>query len=176
MKKTINISFLILLSWQFIGMFIYFQASNNLIEKEASKIIAQNNSKEFKNLELTKSEYQQIIWQNKKEFRFKNNLYDVKKITFLKNTVSIKCYLDTNENSLFQSLSSTIEIKHSKDNKNDHQSLIIKILQSPILSNSNTIEIPHFNSTYNLKSFFTYSKNRFSVFLETEIKPPINRS
>ncbi len=175
MKKAVNISFLILLVWQFIGVFIYFQTSRHIIKKEVASILNQKSNKKIQTLELTKLEFKQVIWQNKKEFRFQNNLYDVKKITFLNNSIRVKCYLDNKENSLLQSISSTIGTKHSKDNKTDQQSLITKILQSPILSNSDTIEMPHFNSTNHIKSFFTYSKNCFLIFLETEIKPPINR-
>ncbi len=166
----------ILLIWQFIGMFIYFQISNDFIKKEASKILSKESYKEFQTLDISKSDFKKLIWLNKKEFRFRNNIYDVKKINFVKNTVKIKCYLDKKENSLLQSLTSTIEVKSSKSNKNSNQSLLIKILQSPILSHSKPFEIPDFTSSFKTnKSIFSYSKVRFSGFLTTEIKPPINR-
>lgn len=174
MKKLVNISIILLFAWQFIGVFIYFGVSIIRVKQEAQLILSKNNKKKIQTLAFTPNEYKQIVWIDKKEFRYQSNLYDVKKIHRTTKKTLIACYLDTKENKLLQVQQDVFGLDTSQDNNKTSQTVLLKIIQTPFLSNLEAVKISLlFPQELKEKPFFIYTIKNYLVALNPSFKPPI---
>lgn len=176
MKKLLNISIILLFSWQFIGTFIYFEVTSQCVKNDAQVIISTNNKKEIQILSFTPDEYKKIVWSGGKEFRYESNLYDVKNINRSSKNTLISCYLDQKEEKLIQRQSNIINLNNSNNKEKNSPTIVLKIIQTPFISNLEIIKI----STFFLpelkeKQFFVYKMKNYFVALDPSYKPPINR-
>ena len=174
MKKIVNISIILLFAWQLIGVFIYFGVSTFRVKQEAQLVLSKNNKKKIQTLAFTTNEYKKIVWIDKKEFRYQSNLYDVKKIHQTNNKTFITCYLDAKENKLLQVQQDVFGLATSKNNEKNSQTILLKIIQTPFISNLEAVKISLlFPQELKEKQFFMYKMRNYLVALDTSFKPPI---
>ena len=174
MKKIVNISIILLFAWQLIGVFIYFGVSTIRVKQEAQLVLSKNNKKKIQTLAFTTNEYKKIVWIDKKEFRYQSNFYDVKKIHRTNNKTFITCYLDTKENKLLQVQQDVFGLATSKNNDKNSQTILLKIIQTPFISNLEAVKISLlFPQELKEKQFFIYTTKNYLVSLDTSFKPPI---
>ena len=174
MKKLVNISIILLFAWQLIGVFIYFGVSTIRVKQEAQLVLSKNNKKKIQTLAFTPNEYKKIVWIDKKEFRYQSNLYDVKKIHRTTKKTVITCYLDAKENKLLQVQQDVFGLATSKNNEKKSQTILLKIIQTPFISNLEAVKISLlFPQELKEKLFFIYTTKNYLVSLDTSFKPPI---
>ncbi len=174
MKKIVNISIILLFAWQLIGVFIYFGVSTFRVKQEAQLVLSKTNNKKIQTLAFTPNEYKKIVWIDKKEFRYQSNLYDVKKIHRTTKKTFITCYLDAKENKLLQVQQDVFGLDTSKNNEKNSQTILLKIIQTPFLSNLEAVKISLlFPQELKEKQFFMYKMKNYLVALDTSFKPPI---
>ena len=174
MKKIVNISIILLFAWQLIGVFIYFGVSTFRVKQEAQLVLSKNNNKKIQTLAFTPNEYKKIVWIDKKEFRYQSNLYDVKRIHRTAEKTVITCYLDAKENKLLQVQQDVFGLATSKNNEKNSQTILLKIIQTPFISNLEAVKISLlFPQELKEKQFFMYKMRNYLVALDTSFKPPI---
>lgn len=169
MKKTLQILFLIIFCWQIAGVFLHFQASQQIIKNKSKKFLLESTN--LISINIKKEDYKQIIWINKKEFRYGSELFDMKSISTKNNRIVIKCFNDKKENKLIKS---TLNKNQNKDSKNKSNQLSIKILAQTFIGNNIT-----FQNQENLtlikvnEMYFKYLNNYDFIYNNSTIKPPI---
>ncbi len=172
MKKSLSILFLIIFCWQFVGVFLVFQTSQQIIKNEVKEKL--KNDKNLIELSFTKEEYSKIIWIHKGEFKYDSNLYDLKSKKSVYNKVILTCFSDIKEQMLVSY--TNLSLNSNKDSKNnDHSNLLWKkIAQTNYIKSFNQITFV-LNETQIefVKPSFYYRNKNYSVSLKSPIKPPI---
>lgn len=172
MKNLLHIFLVSVLLHQSVGYAIGFLVLRGFIKTEIKEIICKLNSKEIKNFEFTKNEFENLSWLDENEFVLNGNLYDVVEIRIspnekLLNRKScqeqicekkiIRCYFDTKETKLISDFQS--KNKHKKTENNIKFSLpnsVCNIPQSIVkytLCSDKTLVYPNINQRFSSNFF-----------------------
>ena len=172
MKKSFYILFLIIFCWQFVGVFLHFQTSQQLIKNEVKQKL--KHKKNLIEISFTKEEYSKIIWIHKGEFKYNSNFYDLKSKKTVNHKVILTCFSDTKEQSLMSD--TNLKLNTNKDrNKSDQPNLLWqKITQTNYIKSFHQITFVLNETQIEFKkpSFYYLNKNYF-VLIASQIKPPI---
>ncbi len=118
MNKIIPFLLAIVLLWQGLGSFVYFQYERRDIRKEIKTRLKAGVPKEdLVEFRFSSLEFKQLEWRKSNEFVWENHFYDIiEKQTNSHDSVVLKCISDKQEDKLFASLgmmvSSNLHKKH----------------------------------------------------------------
>jgi hypothetical protein len=172
MKQTSVILLLGFFLWQTVGTFIYFQTNKYYIKLESQSHLT--TSSKTQTIDLTPSEFKDLIWQNKKEFVYNSQLFDFISIFKKGNKISIKGFQDKKEENLNRKISKLIDSDSKKEKNDSSNSILIKIIKTPYLSQIGIhINPVIFNETIEIKHARSTSLSNYIVYLNVEHSPPI---
>lgn len=119
MKKYIGFFLGILMLWQIIGLFSYFEISQLKIRKEIKQVIKHSVPKDqLKVMYFSREEQKNLIWIKSHEFKYKGRMYDVIERTVTSDGIIFRCIDDVQETRLFEKLNQAISynLGHRSDN------------------------------------------------------------
>ena len=119
MKKYIGFFLGLLMLWQLIGLFSYFEISQLKIRKEIKQAIKHSVPKDqLKVLYFSREEQKHIVWIKSHEFKYNGRLYDVIKRTITSEGITFRCIDDVQETKLFEKLNqaTSYNLGHRSDN------------------------------------------------------------
>lgn len=144
MQKSTIYGLLLLILCQSVGydlLFVYFQQGHYNAVKQELKSLA---PEKLHHLCLDTTTYQQLLWLKPHEFRYQNELYDLKSQYIAGNCVHLICKKDTDE----QYLQTKFAEKNNIPQKNDHSSIVIlKMGVLYVLPNRHIFSPIQFSST-----------------------------
>lgn len=168
------IAYLLVLSifYQCAGYLLVYNTNFMLCKKEMKrKIKAGLSETELTYFTFSNRDFENLDWQNQKEFRHHNTLYDVvKKINTENDSVKIACINDTQESTLFANLNEHIDSFSDiqKDGKPSTKILLKLLKIQAITNNSVSFYIQNFKTTANISYGLLFTNNYVSL----SIKPP----
>jgi hypothetical protein len=118
-KKYIGFFLGLLMLWQIIGLFSYFEISQYKIRKEIKQVIKHSVPKDqLKVLYFSREEQKHIVWIKSHEFKYQGRLYDVIKRTITFEGIIFRCIDDVQETRLFEKLNqaTSFNLGHGSDN------------------------------------------------------------
>lgn len=119
MKKYIGFFLGLLMLWQLVGLFSYFEISQLKIRKEIKQAIKHSVPKDqLKVLYFSREEQKHIVWIKSHEFKYNGRLYDVIKRIITSEGITFRCIDDVQETKLFEKLNqaTSYNLGHRPDN------------------------------------------------------------
>lgn len=172
-KRIISFGFLVLMLWQLIGFFTYFEISHFYVKKEIKtalkKSVPENHRKLYY---FTASQEKSLHWIKSNEFKLNNRYYDVVERTESNGKVRLSCIDDIQETHLFKQLGVQTASSLSKGSGKIPLNSWFQLLRQPFLIVENLTFSPMYQikgSDLNLKPY----KNNFKeVYLLQYPSPP----
>jgi hypothetical protein len=125
----------LVLIWQSLGYFSYFEISKMKISNEVKTYIKNGVPKDqLIPFTFTVQEYQNIQWiKPLKEFKYKQHLYDVVDKKSENGQIILSCLSDVKETNLFQNLDQIVSKKLADPNNSSHTFQIFQITHIPFI-------------------------------------------
>ena len=171
MKQLTAFLFLGFFLWQTAGTFMHYQFHKNQIRSKSQSI--SSSSESVNSLVLSKSEFCNLKWRNKKEFTYQSNLYDLISYSTKNGKVFLRVYQDKAEKQLQTQFSKQLNSNHKKENKS--KNTLLKIIKTINCCEFEVKVKPSFIETKLLKIETSYLSSNYDVSLKKEIQPPIAR-
>lgn len=113
---------------------VVFSVFRTFHHQQITQFLASNPSKkDLEQLHLTRSTFNALVWRRpNKEFEHNNNLYDVVRIDYRRDSVSIICYKDTHEKNVERYYAAQIA-QEGSDKSRPVTELAVKLGQPYIL-------------------------------------------
>ena len=173
MHRIISVCFFVLMLWQLIGFFTYFEISHYYVKKEIKtaikKAVPENQRKLFYFLP---QEEKSLNWIKSNEFKLNDRYYDVVERTESNGEVKLSCIDDIQETELFKQLGVQTASSLSKGSGKIPLNTWFQILQQPFISVNNFTITPIIYFAENSLNFKPYRKNFVVAYLSILPSPP----
>ena len=173
MKRIISFGFLVLMLWQLIGFFTYFEISHFYVKKEIKtalkKSVPENHRKLYY---FTASQEKSLHWIKSNEFKLNNRYYDVVERTESNGKVRLSCIDDIQETHLFKQLGVQTASSLSKGSGKIPLNSWFQLLRQPFLIVENLTFSPMYQITGSDLNLKPYKNNFKEVYLLQYPSPP----
>jgi hypothetical protein len=173
--NRLGIVFLGLFLWQLTGFVLYFEHSYRLLKREIKQSVKEGIPQDqLITLKLSDEECKELLWLDRREFKYQGNLYDVvRKFNAVDNLLVIHCISDEKEKVLFATLGETVS-KHltGKDQKSSVGTWF-KLLQLPMIEHTHSTFVNRtIDEDKTQKKFSVYRESFSSRSIEVDSPPP----
>lgn len=163
LNKIISVFLLILVFFLSEGYFIFFKLEQYEVKKEIKKQIKSNIPKSKLTLiKIAKNkEEQEIKWcEDAKEFRYKDQMYDIVITEKHQNFTYYYCIKDDKETELFAKLDILVNRKINNDKQSNNLKTIFNILTCPFLIDTFVYSFLNISKINIYSNYFIFIKNR----------------
>ncbi len=172
MRRIIAYILLLSIFYQCAGYILVYKANFMLCKKEMKrKIKAGLSESELTYFTFSITDFKNLDWLNRKEFRHQNTLYDVvKKINTENDSVKVACINDTQESVLFANLNEHINSFSDiqKDGKPSTK-ILLKLLKIQAITNN---PVSGYVNTLKVKTYFFNHLFIDNNWNKSSIEPP----
>ena len=110
----------------FCGNYVYLRYEKNQVRKSVkSRFMQELRADELTLFKLSSNDYQELDWEDSKEFKFKGEMYDVVRQTAMTDSVYLWCWHDSDETYLAKALDKLLAGLSSKDAGDDPKTTLI---------------------------------------------------
>lgn len=176
MRRIFSILVLLIITWQIVGFFTYFELEHYHIRKDIKRALKQTvPENQLKNFDFTKKEVKNLTWIKSNEFKLNGRFYDVVERTSTKNGFHFKCIDDFQETQLFQNLEESTAYNLSNSSSSSPLKHWLKLLKTPYDSDFFTIRIGNsFNLVEDSLMVFFYKFKDSTPYTPSVFTPPKN--
>lgn len=175
MRRIFSILVLLIITWQIVGFFTYFEWEHYHIRKDLKRALKQSvPENQLKNFDFTNKEVKNLTWIKSNEFKLNGRFYDVVERTSVKNGFHFKCIDDFQETQLFKNLEESTAYNLSNSSSSSPLKHWLKLLKTPLeLEEFCSLNIPVvLNVDLKKKHFFHYKAIYYLAFLHSVYTPP----
>jgi hypothetical protein len=175
LKKPFSVLLLAAVIFNMTGFFIVFKIEQSIVRKNIKRQIkAGVPNSELHSFSMSMSDYDNLEWvKAEKEFKINNSMYDVVKSSKFKDSITLFCINDKQEEELFERLDQAVQNQMERESNAPNSPLnkgikFLKLVYKIPKSEINLIGQPPFNQNYRTLVPHSYS----SPFLEKDAPPP----
>ena len=174
LKKLIPTILLGIFLFQIVGFTIYFNIEKSAIKKQLKTYIKEGVPKtQLKKFEFTPKQYSNLLFTKKKEFKIKENYFDIVYSKKLPNgNLFLECVNDKQETILFKNLAENVNFNLSDQKPNSPLKIVFSILQLPFIESQTSYEIEINLISDIQKDFFIYLENKSQTEFQVQTPPP----
>lgn len=175
MRRIFSVLVLLIVAWQIVGFFAYFEWEHYHIRKDIKHALKHSvPENQLKNFDFTNKEIKNLTWIKSNEFKLNGRYYDVIERTSNKNGFHFKCIDDFQETELFENLEESTAYNLSNSSSSSPLKHWMKLLKTPLeLEEFDVVHVPLFTySSIDNQHIFHYRAIDYSSYLHSIYTPP----
>jgi hypothetical protein len=174
-RRIFSVLVLLIVTWQIVGFFTYFEWEHYHIRKDIKRALKQSvPENQLKEFDFTTKEMKNLTWIKSNEFKLNNHFYDVIERTYTRKGYHLKCIDDVQETDLFQRLDESTAYNLSNSSSSSPLKHWMKLLKTPLeVEEFDVVNVSLFIlSSRNTKHFFHYRAIDYTFYLHSIYTPP----
>lgn len=175
MRRIFSVLVLLIVTWQIVGFFTYFEWEHYHIRKDIKRALKQSvPENQLKEFDFTTKEMKNLTWIKSNEFKLNNHFYDVIERTHTRKGYHLKCIDDIQETELFQRLDESTAYNLSNSSSSSPLKHWMKLLKTPLeVEEFDVVNVSLFiPSSRNTRHFFHYRAIDYTSYLHSIYTPP----